>query len=194
MNAMHQSLQPELGDRPATMTVRAHSRRQYMQRLSHSSSRAPLEDIEWRPDDVLHGENLHGREQHIRVSLRWTGPGQSTHFVMYLGSTSVWKLNIRLHPATPRAHAEQATLRVNDIQIPLCPGQADDGYALIGLLSHKVIVLCSHEVARFELLTPVVMGQSEFRMLGVALARISLPLHYCMGVNINKFKQCRTVF
>jgi len=177
MNAMRQSMRVELGEDPETMDIRALLRQQFVRRLGDEGDLAPPPDnLAWWPDDVFLGENLHERERHGTISLRWTGPNKSTHFLMYMGPSRTWELQISLHPATPRHHVEQAKLRVNEVEVPLSLGQAPGGYVLSGVLAQNVAALSIHGVAQFELITPVARGESEFRMLGVAVEGMSLKL------------------
>ena len=171
MEDMRKELSAALGPDPETMAVRSFLRERYVERMGETGARDPdPTTIEWRPDDVFHGENLHEREQHEGRGLRWTGPNETTRFLVYLGRSRSWAIQIRLHPATPPPHAAAARLRVNGLDVPV----QTDASALSAQIPGEATGLSAKGVASFELTAPVTRGASEFRMLGLALLGITL--------------------
>jgi hypothetical protein len=139
------------------------------------SRRRPPETVIWRPDDAFRGQNLHGREEHAGERLRWTGPGEITPFELYLGPPKAWALTLQLHRATPIVNVRAARLKVNGVSVVLEHATATDGSPLIHSGLDKTIAGLSRDgIASFELETPVVRGEGEFRMLGVALKSVTL--------------------
>jgi hypothetical protein len=175
MDDMLAALAPDLGQSPETMAVRSWLRERYVDRLGEVGAQHPDPSrIEWLPDDVFLGEGLHDREQHDGLGLRWTGPGNTVRFVVYLGRPRAWRIRFRLHAATPAPHVTAATLRINGVDVPVRAETEPGGYTLSTRLPDQVCGLSRNGVASFELTTPVCRGQSEFRMLGLALLGMTL--------------------
>lgn len=175
MENMLKDLPAELGKNPGTMAVRSWLRQRYIQRMAEGGAQRPdPTGIEWLPDDIFQGENLHDREQHDGMGLRWTGPNETTRFLMYLGRPRSWKISIQFHAATPPAHAKAARLRLNGREVPVHTEHGKIGYTLSAHLPNEVTGLSENGVASFELITPVSRGESEFRILGVALLGMTL--------------------
>lgn len=172
---MREALPAELGAAPDTASVRIWLRQRYLRRMAGLASRNPdPERIDWRPDDVFHGENLHEREQHGGQGLRWTGPNETTRFLLYLGQPRGWEIRARLHPATPHTHAEAASLRVNGCELPFLISHDGSAYVLASRIPREASMLSECGVATFELNAPTTRGAGEFRMLGLALMQLSL--------------------
>ncbi len=171
MAAMLAAVRPELGEAPDTGAVRRWLRARYINRMAEAASAEPEPDrVQWHPDDVFHGENLHEREVRNGTRLRWTGPNETTRFLFYLGRPRDWRCTIELHSATPVPHVEQARLQVNGVAVALQREDLPDGaFRLTGRIGENALRGSTRGVAAFELATPLVRGEREFRTLGVAL-------------------------
>jgi hypothetical protein len=155
--------------------VREYLRESSRRRLAASMARCPPPAIvTWSPDDIFRGENLHSREEHGGERLRWTGPGEMTRFELYLGPERDWVLTMRLHRATPPGHVQAARLSVNGVPLILESATDEGGFLIKSGLERSVAALSGDGVATFELHSPVVRGQGEFRMLGVAMKAVTL--------------------
>jgi hypothetical protein len=173
---MHAVVAAELGRPVDTITVRDHLRAQSRRRHAETMSGAlPGDSVTWTPDDTFRGENLHSREEHNAERLRWTGPGKVTRFELYLGPARTWKLVVQLHRATPPAHVQAAELSVNGVPLTLERAtDADGGFLIESRLGRPVAALAADGIATFELRTPVIRGDGEFRVLGVAIKSLTL--------------------
>ncbi len=171
-------LPKELGKNPDTKTVRLWLRKRYIRRIFEQGQREPApQKISWLPDDIFHGENLHDREQLNNLRWRWTGPHETTRFFLYLGPAKEWSLAIKLHKATPLNHVESIKLYVNNSEVTVRMDSHMDYYLILARLPLEVTTLHQNGVAEFQIATPVIRGENEFRMLGIALLSIELQVN-----------------
>lgn len=128
----------------------------------------PADGIKWQPKQSYPGGNLHSREFHDNMALRWTGPATHTEFYFNLSPHESWKITIRLHPATPSAHAQAAALTVDGHAVALELESWPDGqpHTLTGRIPPS-----DHPAAlrKFCLTSPVSKGNQEWRLLGLCL-------------------------
>ncbi|MES2469206.1 MAG: hypothetical protein V4675_18000 [Verrucomicrobiota bacterium] len=132
----------------------------------------PAQGIKWQPKQSYPGGNLHSREFHDNMALRWTGPATHTEFFFNLSPQESWKITIRLHPATPSTHAQAAALTVDGHAVALELESWPDGqpHTLTGRFPPS-----GHPAAlrKFCLTSPVSKGNGEWRMLGLCLKGIN---------------------
>ena len=181
--AMHRAASLRLVDecsRAAGKNLDTDGVREYLRessRMRHAASMAlcpPPAMVAWSPDDIFRGENLQSREEHGGERLRWTGPSEMTRFELYLGPDRDWVLTLRLHRATPPGHVQAARLSVNGVPLTLERATDEGGFLITSGLERSVAALSGDGVATLELHSPVVRGQGEFRMLGVAMKAVAL--------------------
>lgn len=143
----------------------------YLQRYRHfMQDQQSIQALSWAIEDRFHGENLHEREQHFGEGLRWTGPHPTTFFYFYLGKPSAWLFKLKLHRATPGHHLQTMTCQVNATYLELEQSILEDGHYLVtAMISKSISALSKNQIATFEITTELVRGESEFRMLGMAI-------------------------
>ncbi len=169
---------------PDSSAARSRLRRLWFDR--HAARTAPGElsqPIAWLPGDAFPGENLHDYEEHHGESLRWTGPGERTGLHLLVDTSRRWRVQIGLHPATPRDHVDLSRLTLNgrEVEIELLEngsgGRRPWGSGcptLEGSVEPPAAPAESAPFSRLELQAPVRRGRSEFRLLGLALTGIAL--------------------
>jgi hypothetical protein len=173
VSRLRQQLSEEAGQELDTSGMRNALRRRYFARRSREIMEQGFHrEIHWSPADPFEGDNLHDRERHAGQTLRWTGPSQETIGYIPIDPTHRMGIELRLHPATPAAHAQGARLFVNAREVPLCCKATDSGYALTGLFDPEQPPEEFGLLSEFKLLTPTIRGANEFRELGVALQSI----------------------
>jgi hypothetical protein len=126
----------------------------------------------WLVTDPYLGENLQQLEQHDGKWLRWTGPSNITAFTYPLATKEECHFQIMLHSATPLAHAEAATLLVNDHEVPLslCLDSRGNPKYLRGRLTSQVLKASKNVWHEFILTAPAAALKGEVvRKIGLCL-------------------------
>ncbi len=131
----------------------------------------PADGIKWQPKQSYPGGNLHSREFHDNMALRWTGPATHTEFFFNLSPQESWKITIRLHPATPSTHAQAAALTVDGHAVALELESWPDGqpHTLTGRIPPS-----DHPAAlrKFCLTSPVSKGDQRETVRETARSRL----------------------
>lgn len=129
--------------------------------------------INWKPDNIFYGDNLHPRELYQDGCLRWTGPNRTTNFYFYLGEPRDMRIAIRLYAVTPYDNVLSPILKLNNLDVPVTVlKNAEGDYEILANLSKETLSASKNGVAEFMLTTEIVRGEGEFRQLGVALKNI----------------------
>jgi Glycosyl transferase family 2 len=185
--SLRRSLRIDVAAANPVMEVRAELRRRL--KLRHESTM--LLHHRWRACDAYLGENLHGHEQHHGTQLRWTGPSRHTRFVWPLPTKEDWHFHIKLHAATPLAHAQNATLEVNGAPVLLALQLDPAGYpkGLRGRINGDILRRSPDKWHEFVLNAVVAkLPGEQIRVIGLCLlsweflpARMELPLPVLKG-------------
>jgi hypothetical protein len=172
---------------PDESPIDAAQARQRLRRrwFDREADRASAEDrgarLAWLPEDPFHGENLHPYERHGGVSLRWSGPEETTPLHVLIDPGRRWRIKIRLHPATPPEHLDRTRMWLNAVELEAASSDDRDGPGLIAggttleaVAEPAVPPAESEPFSVLELSSPVRQGRGEHRRLGLALTAILL--------------------
>ena len=194
LSRLRQELAAETDQQLDSSGIRSALRRRFFARRSREIVEHGFgPEIHWSPADSFTGHNLHDREQHGEHKLRWTGPGRETCFYFPVNPDRRGEIELRLHPATPAAHAEGSRLVVNSQEVPLRCVATSGGYTLTGTFGPGQPPAECGLLSEFKLVSPTIRGANEFRELGVSLqsihVRVQSPispaakLHLGLGVS-----------